>query len=199
MVRVAIIFILSVLVAFSTWAQAPSNRKPGDVFRDCSGCPDMVVVPPGEFLMGTNEGTPFERPVHKVTIAKAFAVGKFHVTFLDWDACVAAGGCRHQPRTNPLWGRGTRPVINVSWHDATREYLPWLNGKTGKAYRLLTEAEWEYATRGVTSASTVQTTYSWGNDVGRNRANCNGCGSMWDNKQTAPVGSFPPNAFGLHD
>jgi formylglycine-generating enzyme required for sulfatase activity len=82
----------------------------------------MVVVPQGEILMGSNEGTPFEKPVHKVTISKAFAVGKFHATFLDWDACVLAGGCNYSPHTNPLWGRGTRPVINVSWDDVTREY-----------------------------------------------------------------------------
>ena len=85
-------------------------------------------------------------------------------------------------------------MINVSWDDATKEYLPWLNRKTGKTYRLLTEAEWEYAARAGTT-----TTYSWGNDVGKNQANCNGCGSQWDSKQTAPVGSFKPNAFGLYD
>jgi formylglycine-generating enzyme required for sulfatase activity len=198
-VRVAIIFILGMLVPLVAWAQSPINRVPGHVFRDCADCPDMVVVPPGEFLMGSNEGTPSEKPVHKVTISRAFAVGKFHVTFLDWDACVLAGGCNYSPRTNPLWGRGTRPVVNVSWDDATREYLPWISRKTSKAYRLLTEAEYEYATRGSTNAAAVHTTYSWGNDLGSNRANCKGCGSQWDNKRTAPVGSFPPNAFGLHD
>jgi formylglycine-generating enzyme required for sulfatase activity len=107
-------------------------------------------------------------------------------------------GCKHKPEDGG-WGRDNRPVINVSWNDATKEYLPWLNRKTEKTYRLLTEAEWEYAARAVTSASAVHTTYSWGNDVGKNQANCAVCGSQWDNRQTAPVGSFKPNAFGLYD
>jgi formylglycine-generating enzyme required for sulfatase activity len=81
-------------------------------------------------------------------------------------------------------------VINVSWDDATKEYLPWLSRRAGKTYRLLTEAEWEYAARGVTSATAAQTTYFWGNDIGTGNANCKGCGSQWDSKQTAPVGSF---------
>jgi formylglycine-generating enzyme required for sulfatase activity len=128
-----------------------------------------------------------------VSIANAFAVGKFEVTFAEWDACVAAGGCPRSPE-DQAWGRERRPVINVSWEDITKEYLPWLNRTTGKTYRLLTEAEWEYAAR-----SSTRTAYSWGSDVGQNRANCSGCGSQWDNKQPAPVGSFRPNAFGLHD
>jgi formylglycine-generating enzyme required for sulfatase activity len=131
--------------------------------------------------------------LHKVTIAKAFAVSKFEVTFAEWDACAAAGGCARSP-ADQGWGRASRPVINISWDDATGEYLPWLSRTTGKTYRLLTEAEWEYAAR-----SSTRTIYAWGNDIGKNRANCSGCGSQWDNKQTAPVGSFQPNGFGLHD
>jgi formylglycine-generating enzyme required for sulfatase activity len=84
-------------------------------------------------------------------------------------------------------------VINVSWDDANA-YVTWLSKKTGKPYRLLTEAEYEYATRAGT-----ETPYPWGDDIGKNNANCNGCGSEWDNKQTAPVGSFAPNRFGLYD
>src|SRR5262249_15675656 len=83
---------------------------------------------------------------------------------------------------------------NVSWRDITKEYLPWLSSKTSKNYRLLTEAEWEYAARAGSRGN-----YAWGNDIGRNRANCDGCGSQWDKKQTAPVGSFQANAFDLHD
>jgi len=138
-----------------------------------------------------------EKPLHKVTVGKALAVGKFHVTFAEWDACVAAGGCKHRPTDS--WGRGRQPVIDVSWEDATREYLPWLNRRTGKTYRLLTEAEWEYSARGVTSVSAAHTVYPWGNAIGQNRANCRGCGSQWDARQPAPVGSFAANAFGLHD
>jgi formylglycine-generating enzyme required for sulfatase activity len=110
----------------------------------------------------------------------------------------AAGGCKHEPADRG-WRRGRRPVTNVSWDDATNEYLPWLSRKTGKTYRLLTEAEWEYAARGVRTASAVHTIYSWGDDIGRNQANCKGCGSQWDDQQTAPVGSFSANAVGLHD
>jgi formylglycine-generating enzyme required for sulfatase activity len=160
--------------------------KPGDTFKDCPLCPEMVVVPAGSFMMGSNAG-------RKVTIAKPFAVGKFEVTFAEWDACVATGGCKHTPRDQG-WGRGTRPVINVSWGDITEQYLPWLNRLVGRSYRLLTEAEWEYAAR-----AGSQRKYSWGDDIGRNLANCDGCGSHWDNKQTAPVGSFQVNSFGLFD
>src|SRR5947207_15970422 len=104
---------------------------------------------------------------------------------------LAAGSCKHEPEDQG-GGRGRQPVINVSWDDATKEYLPWLSRKTGKTYRLLTEAEWEYAARAGSQAK-----YSWGDEIGKNRANCNDCSSQWDNKGTAPVGSFTANAFGL--
>ena len=180
--------------------------KPGageiEPFKDCPECPTMVMVPAGEFTMGSPASEPErnddESPQRQVAIAHAFAVGKFEVTFEEWDACVAAGDCKHNPADRG-WGRGLQPVTNLSWDDATKEYLPWLSRKTGKPYRLLTEAEWEYAARGMKNASTVHTTYFWGNDIGKNRANCDGCGSRWDRKQTAPVGSFAANAFGLHD
>ena len=171
--------------------------KPKDSFKDCEECPEMVVVSPGKFMMGSPEDEADRRsdegPQRKVTIWGPFAVGKFEVTFGEWDACVSEAGCSHKP-SDEGWGRNRRPVINVSWDDVTKEYLPWLRRRTGNTYRLLSEAEWEYAARAGTT-----TTYSWGNDIGKNQANCNGCGSQWDNKQTAPVGSFKPNAFGLHD
>lgn len=176
-----------------TRALVVDAMQPGSVLRDCQECPEMVVVPAGEFFMGSNDGGASEKPLHKVTIGKAFAAGKFEVTFAQWDACVAAGGCPRSPE-DQSWGRERRPVINVSWDDVTKEYLPWLSRTTGKTYRLLTEAEWEYAAR-----ASTRSVYSWGNDVGQNKANCSGCGSQWDNRQTAPVGSFQPNAFGLHD
>ena len=168
----------------------------GTEFRDCAWCPEMMVVPAGSFLMGSpasEEGRDVdEGPVHRVTIAAPFAVGKHEVTFAEWDACRTDGGCMHHP-DDEGWGRDRRPVINVSWDDAGA-YVRWLSRETGERYRLLSESEWEYAAR-----SGSQTRYAWGNEVERNRANCDGCGSRWDGKSTAPVGSFAANAFGLHD
>lgn len=151
---------------------------------------EMITIPAGTFRMGSGESSD-EQPVHTVTIAKPFALGKHEVTFDAWDAYAKATG-RSEP-SDEGWGRGKRPVINVSWDDATA-YAAWLSQQTGKTYRLPTEAEWEYAAR---AGSTTK--YSWGDEVGVNKANCDGCGSQWDNKQTAPVGSFYANAFGLHD
>jgi formylglycine-generating enzyme required for sulfatase activity len=173
--------------------------RPGDSFRECAkDCPEMVVVPAGEFTMGSpatekgrygNEG-----PQHSVAIPRPFAVSKSEVTFADWDACVAVGGCPHEGRaSDTAWGRGRQPVIYVSWDDA-QAYVAWLSRMTGKTYRLLTEAEWEYAARAGSQAA-----YSWGDEIGKGNANCNGCGSQWDYERTAPVGSFAANAFGLHD
>jgi formylglycine-generating enzyme required for sulfatase activity len=178
--------------------------KPEEEFQECTRCPAMVVMPPGEFTMGSPlSGRLSEQPQHKVTIAMPFAVSKFEVTFDEWDACFELGGClvnaADQPSHAALpgpWGRGKRPVINVSWGDA-QEFVAWLSKETGKSYRLLTEAEWEYAAR---AGST--TNYSWGDDIrkeGKVMANCYGCGSEWDNQKTAPVGSFAANAFGLYD
>ena len=132
-----------------------------------------------------------EGPRHIVTIGKPFAVAKFALTFDEWDTCVTYGDCRQG--VGDSWGRGQLPVIFVSWDDAQR-YVVWLSKMTDKPYRLLTEAVYEYATRAGT-----QTAYPWGDDIGKNNANCNGCGSKWDASQTAPVGSFKPNAFGLYD
>ena len=161
------------------------------VGRDCPECPEMVVVPAGTYRMGDDTWG----PIHEVTIGAPFAVGRYEVTFAEWDACARDGGC---PRGEGIaedrgWGRGRRPVIKVSWDDAQR-YVQWLSRKTGKAYRLPSESEWEYAARAGT-----QTVYSWGDEIGVNRANCRGCGSQWDGDGTAPVGSFGANAWGLHD
>jgi formylglycine-generating enzyme required for sulfatase activity len=169
--------------------------KPGSDFKECAnGCPVMVVIPGGKFIMGSPENEPdrsaSEGPRHEVTIAKPFALSKFEVTFEEWDACVAAAAC---PRVSDGWGRGTMPAINVSWVDA-KQYVGWLSQLTGREYRLPTEAEWEYAAR-----ADADTRYSWGDEVGMGNASCDGCGSQWDLKQTAPVGSFKPNRFGLYD
>ena len=174
------------------------SRTPGpsSVFRDCPACPEMVVVPAGAFTMGSPPDEPGrdedEEPQHRVSISRPFAVGKYEVTFAEWDACEADGGCDHQA-DDQGWGRDDRPAINVSWDDAKR-YVAWLSRKTRASYRLLSEAEWEYVGRAGSS-----TIYWWGQHLGRGYADCDGCGSQWDNQQTAAVGRFDANAFGVHD
>jgi formylglycine-generating enzyme required for sulfatase activity len=155
----------------------------------------MVVIPAGSFMMGSPENNySNESPRHPVTIAKPFAVAKYELTFDEWDTCVTYGDC---PRAGDRgWGRGRMPVIYVSWDDA-RSYVGWLSRVTGKSYRLVTEAEYEYAAR-----AGMQTAYPWGDDIklnGKAMANCSACGGEWDRRQTAPVGSFEPNGFGLYD
>jgi len=170
------------------------NLKSGttcrDRLEDGSLGPEMVIIPAGSFMMGSSNGGSDEQPVHQVSV-QAFAMGKYEVTFEEYDAFAIAVG-RDLPN-DQSWERGKRPVINVTWHDAVA-YTEWLSQNTGKAYRLPTEAEWEYAAR-----AGITTEYWWGNEVGRNNANCDGCGSQWDIQQTAPVGSFKANPFGLHD
>jgi formylglycine-generating enzyme required for sulfatase activity len=150
----------------------------GREFSECAhACPMMVVVPAGSFIMGSpvdEKGRLFfvEGPQHPVRIAQAFAVGKYDVTFAEWDACVALGACASASDSG--WGRDDRPVINVSWEDA-KAYVAWLSHMTGKEYRLLSEAEWEYAARAGTT-----TAYYWGDDIGKGNANCHTCGSQWD-------------------
>jgi formylglycine-generating enzyme required for sulfatase activity len=170
------------------------------IHADRDICPEMVVVPAGAFMMGSlstdRDASESEFPRHRVTISKPFAVSKYALTFAEWDTCVAYGDCPPQGQGAGLdagWGRQRRPVINVSFHDAQR-YVSWLSRVTGKTYRLLTEAEYEYAARAGTQGA-----YAWGGDIGKNNANCNGCGSEWDGKRTAPVGSFAANQFGLFD
>ncbi len=148
--------------------------KPGSKqsFVDCDNCPPMAVVPSGSFIMGEPASEPgcngSEGPQHKVTIAEPFAVGIWAVTFAEWDACAAEGGCgAYRPEDEGL-GRGDRPVINVSWDDA-KAYVAWLSRKTGKGYRLLSEAEREYVTRAGTT-----TPYWWGSTITPDMANYNG-------------------------
>ena len=160
--------------------------------RELAG--EMVSISGGTFRMGdlSGEGSVNEKPVRTVTVS-AFRLGKYEVTFAQWDACVADGGCNGYSPDDVGGGRGNRPVIGVSWDDAW-SFIRWLNGRTGGNYRLPTEAEWEYAAR---AGST--TLYSWGDDIGSSRANCRNddCGDSYE--YTAPVGSFPANAWGLHD
>ena len=169
---------------------------PGDgnraYFKDLDAGPEMVVVPSGRFLMGSpdGEGSVDEHPQHEVSIAEPFAVGRYAVTFADWDAAVAAGGVTHSPEAN--WGRGRQPVINVSWDDATA-YCVWLSKATGKAYRLLSEAEWEYCCRAGTT-----TAFSFGGMLTTHQAQFSE-GELGSAKQTVEVGSFPPNEWGFYD
>jgi len=175
----------------------PTAHKPGQVFRDCPDCPELVVVPSGIFIMGLKATSKKCKPAHRVNISKPFAMGRFEVKFSEWQACHDAGACNTKPNDH-RWGKKDRPVINVTYHDAKR-YLTWISKKTGHRYRLPSEAEWEYANR----AGTV-TVWWWGDKVGKNHANCKECKSPWSDggkkvHGTAPVGSFPPNPFGLHD
>ncbi len=175
---------------------------PGDEFRDCEGCPLMVVVPAGSFLMGaptSEEGrTDDEGPQHTVTIDEPFAVGKYEVTFDEWDACVADGGCSEKPHDQG-WGRGDRPVINVSSNNA-KEYVDWLKKKTGKLYHLPSEAQWEYAARAGTS-----TPFWTGPTISTDQANYDGSYTYGPGqkgeyrKRTTPVDTFAANPWGLHD
>ena len=171
-----------------------SGPQDGESFRDCADCPEMVAVPAGRFWMGCEwEGafSEYEQPSHEVTIARRFALSKYETTFAQWDACVARGGCEGYRPVHYGKTRDDRAVGNVNREDV-QNYLSWLSEKTGKRYRLPSEAEWEYAAR----AGTV-TRYSWGDDVGWNQANCHSCNSR--EPGPLPVGSFPANAFGLHD
>lgn len=196
-------------------ATAASVRESGATFRDCLDCPKMVIIPFGDFIMGSDagKGERDEQPAHPVTIDKNFAIGVYEVTFAEWDACVADGGCEHRP-DDEGWSRGDPkmrallPVINVNWYDA-QDYVTWLSEKTGQRYRLPSEAEWEYAARGGAA-----TRYFWGDQaIGCKYAN----GADMTYKRVsdvssqavakcedgfayvAPVGSFEPNPFGVHD
>jgi formylglycine-generating enzyme required for sulfatase activity len=186
----------------------------GEFFKDCPDCPEMVIAPAGSFTMGLapaeaealakefgkdgEQEAKWETRQHKVTISEPFAAGRFAVTFSEWDACVADGGCGGYRPADRGWGRDDRPVINVSWYDA-KAYVQWLSDKTGKSYRLLSEAEREYVTRAGTN-----TPFWWGSSISVSQANYNGdytyAGSAKGEyrQKTLPVKSFQPNPWGLY-
>jgi formylglycine-generating enzyme required for sulfatase activity/tetratricopeptide (TPR) repeat protein len=179
--------------------QADDNKVFQDRLKDGSLGPEMVKIPAGRFRMGDIQGggSSDEKPVHEVSVS-AFAMGKYEVTFAEYDKFAEATG-REKP-SDSGWGRENRPVINVSWNDANA-YAEWLSTQTGKQYRLPTEAEWEYAARAGT-----ETKYWWGNTASHEYANygadecCSGLAEGKDRwEYTAPVGSFAPNQFGLYD
>ena len=171
-------------------------------FRDCETCPEMVLIPAGAFQMGASEseeGRGDEGPQHPVTLRSPFAMGVKEVTFDEWDACVRGGGCGGYRPAAEGWGRGSRPVINVSWEDA-QAYVRWLSESTGAAYRLPSESEWEYAARARTT-----TPFHTGRTISTDQANYDGNYVYGSGRRgryrerTTPVGTFAPNAFGLYD
>ena len=164
-----------------------SSLVPGVSFRDCNFCPEMIVIPAGTFVMGDESRRDTSPPI-EVLIDQPFAIGKFEITFAQWDACSMGGGCGTYSPSDSDWGRGKRPVINISWKDA-QAYVFWLSRRAGKTYRLPSEAEWEYTARAGSSER-----FPWGNEIDRNLANY---GTQYE--ETLPVGSFKPNTFGLYD
>jgi formylglycine-generating enzyme required for sulfatase activity len=188
-------------------ADGTDAKEAGRVFRDCPVCPEMVVLPAGTFTMGSPASergrNKDEGPQRKVTIRRPFALGKFEVTFAQWDACVGEGACTHKPGDQG-WGRGRRPVINVSFYDA-KQFVAWLARKTGQPYRLASEAEWEYAARGPTAASEPNAPFYTGATISYRQANYdanftyNGGKQGLYRQKTLDVGSLPRNGFGLYD
>ena len=181
-------------------------------FQDCGECPEMTAIPEGTFVMGaaaTEQGyKATNAPPHSVAIDYRFAVSLFEITFDQWQACVEDNGCNGYEPDDRGWGRQRRPVINVNWEDA-QTYVEWLSARTDQAYRLLTEAEWEYVARAGSPSR-----YWWGNDrEGENVCRyANGVDDTFKSAflildgrllcddsypYTAPVGSFSPNQFGF--
>lgn len=184
---------LLILAALALTGQAlAAEPRPGQTFKDCEACPEMVVIPPGRFTMGSDRGAPEEKPAHPVTIAKPFALSRTEVTFDQWETCRSEGGCAKDPDDHK-WGRGSRPVMNLDYA-AIRGYLQWLGSKGKRTCRLPSEAEWEYAARGGGGGE-----YWWGDEIGQGRANCRTCGAPADDHSTLPVATYPANPFGLHD
>lgn len=183
-------------------AEVEATLSPKDSFKECPECPEMVVVPAGSFMMGTppNEvdRSKGEDPVHRVTIANPFAVGRFAISFDDWDACLADGGCGGVRGDDHGFGRGRMPAHGIRFNEV-QSYLAWLSKKTGRTYRLPSESEREYFTRAGT------TTPFWlGRTIGPQNANYyasipydNGPRGT-DSKAPKPVDSYAPNPFGLY-
>ncbi len=181
----------------------------GESFRDCSEvCPEMVVIPPGDFLLGSAPEEPerenwkegSESPQVRVVLAHSLAVGKFAVTLAEWDACISSGGCGGYKPDDQGWGRGRRPVINVDWQQA-QSYVEWLTQKTGRTYRLLSETEREYATR----AGSI-TPFWWGTSIAPQQANYNGSSEPYEGggekgeyqRKTMVADSYKANPWGLY-
>jgi formylglycine-generating enzyme required for sulfatase activity len=202
-------------VSFALIALVPVHAEgltPGSVFTDCNYCPEMVVVPAGEFVQGSDKvesGHLDEKPQRTVKFERPFAVSKYEATFAQWDACVAEGKC---PKADDAgFGRGKFPAVNISWPEA-KAYADWLAAKTGKPYRLISESEYEYAAR-----AGSKTAWFWGGNDAKAKA-CEYANLhdevgkeahpnyVWSHvlcsdgaAENAEVGKYKPNAFGLHD
>ena len=165
--------------------------KPKDIFRDCYNCPEMVVIGPGTGLVGSKKFKS-EMPQRRIKFPVPFAIGRFETLHSEWRACVEDNGCKHKPHDHE-WGEERMPVININF-GMVQNYIRWLSKKTGKKYRLPSEAEWEYAARAGSEKN-----YWFGDNVGKKRINCRKCGTPWSGVGNAPVGSFDPNPWGLYD
>lgn len=199
--------LIAFLVAGNTFAE---DRAAGSVFIDCDFCPEMVILPAGEFVQGSDKvesGHLDEKPQHTVKLARNFAVAKTETTFAQWDACVADGKC---PKADDAgFGRGKFPAVNISWPEA-KAYTQWLSAKTGKPYRLLSESEFEYAARGGT-----KTAWFWGEDKKKACEHANlhdetgkeaHPNYVWSHvlcsdgaAENTEVARYKPNPFGLYD
>jgi formylglycine-generating enzyme required for sulfatase activity len=195
---------------------ADSQQKEGLVFRDCDICPELVSVAPGEFMVGPEGRGTAQQAItaveaKRVVVDKPFAIGRYEVTFDEWQHCVDAGGCKVEPGDDG-WGRGRHPVIHVSYNDITQQYLPWLSKVTGFTYRLPSEAEWELASQGgnkssrggiTETGSNVQLACSYGNssDVAAKMRETIWAGAACNDGflYTAPAGSLSPNSLGIYD
>ena len=196
----SLILCIWMILGANTFASQPFESF--STFKDCDHCPEMVVIPAGVFTMGSSDAeqqrADNEGPQRQVEIRKDFAIGKYELTFDEWDVCVSNGACDDVPSDHG-WGRGSRPVIKVSWLNAKR-YLDWLSDLTGHTYRLPSEAEWEYVARAGTS-----TPFSTGETITGDQANINGehtyggSAPSINRNQTIEVGSFAPNPFGVYD
>jgi len=166
-----------------------SASLPPGVYRDCGQCPEMVDMPSGQFNMGSTDD-PSSSPVRAVSIDYSFAVARSEVTVGQWALCVEQAGCRENSRHAGI--QADRPAINLSWEDAT-DYVAWLSEYTGRSYRMLSEAEWEFVARGGTANN-----YWWGSATANGLSDCRDCGGDWDkNAPKGPLG-FPSNGFGIH-
>lgn len=184
---------LTLVTTLATTACAESSQPSYFAgIQDCPECPKLAIIPPGDYIMGNDGPHKNERPAHAVSFDKAFAIGVYEVSFDEWKACFDAGACGAEFPDDHGWGQGNRPVMNITWDEAVG-YTRWLSEKTGKTYRLPSEAEWEYAAR---AGSTTE--FWWGDEVGVSKANCRNCGPDISH-QTQPVDSFEANSWGLYN